>query len=115
MFCKVQVPYKAWSAGKVSEYVEPVAAQIELLFKDGVVNAASYVQDVDGSGLLASYMDFTVFFQETTALALPYTTVVRIPISALSSETAFTAPSSGGSAAQQILDAYSELVKTSQA
>jgi hypothetical protein len=115
VFCKVQVPLAAWTAGKVKDYVKPVATMIETLFSDGVVTAAAYVQDVDSSGLLASFMDFTVSFQENTALALPYTTVVRVPVSALSSETAFQANASGGSAAEQILDAYNQLVATSQA
>ncbi len=117
----VNVPYPSWVAGKANTYLEPpVLLTEQLLGNDTGVDLgtaepnssdAAFVQDTDASHLLADYMDFTVSYQPTTGIALPFTTVVRIPMTSLASFDAFSQPISGGKTAQQLLtEAHTRLV-----
>lgn len=108
----VPVPLAAWQAGQWASYVEPIAANIEELWKQTVISATNYVQDVDTSGLLASYVDFTVQLHDANKVPLPYTTVVRIPLSQLASKTFFGKPSGGTAPSTAILSAFAQLEKT---
>lgn len=108
-YVQVEVPLTVWRGGNADKYLAPVAANIEIVWKDGFINGAQFVQDVDSSGLLASYVDFVVFFQLEAGLAIPYSTIVRVPVAALSSELAFTTSNTGTPYGQQIAEAYNQL------
>jgi hypothetical protein len=121
VYMVVNVPYTAWLAGNETTYLEPPVLLTEQLMGNDLgvpgevttyVNAARFVQDTDASHLLADYMEFTVYYQPDSGLGLPFTTEVRIPMTALASFAAFSQPISGGMSAQQlILAAHERLVK----
>lgn len=109
----VQVPLSAWRAGHAVKYLKPVAAIIENLWEAGFISGAQFVQDVDpSSGLLTDFVDFTVSYTPGSGLAIPFTSVVRVPVPGLSSETAFTTSSAGKSYGEQIAETYAQLAAT---
>jgi hypothetical protein len=112
-YAVVPVPLKEWQDDHADAYLEPVAANIEAVWKSQEISGASFVQDVDeNSQLLASFIDFTVAYQPSPATGLPFTTVVRVPLDALSSITAFTAAGSDDPYALRLVQAYEQLRKT---
>src|SRR5690348_731598 len=107
-YCQVVVPTAAWAANGPAAWVQPLADAIEGLIPGSGATAASFVQDVDSSNLIADFLDFTVSFTPTTGLGLPLTTVVRIPIAYLTLDQAI-ATAGGLSPTEMIGAAYSRL------
>ena len=111
----VLVPLAAYQAGSANDYLEPVATVIEQVWTDGFISGTSFVQEVDqATGLLDYFLDFTVSLTLTTGLAIPYTEIVRAPIAALSSETAFTETGGADAVGPQIAAAYARLAGLAQ-
>ena len=111
----VLVPLTAYQAGDADDYLEPVAAVIETQWTNGFISGTSFVQEVDAStGLLDYFLDFIVSWTPPGGLRIPYTSIVRAPIAALSSETAFTESGGANAVGPQIADAYAALVGLSQ-
>lgn len=110
----VNVPANEWAAGRQDKYLHPVAAVVEQIWADGFISGTQFVQDTDPSTqLLADFLNFVVSYTPAGGLAIPYTTVVRVPVPALSSELAFTSSTSGMPYGEQIAHAYNQLVLTS--
>lgn len=111
----VLVPNKIFKAGKSKAYIAGYATTVENLWKAGFITGAVYGQDVDpGSGLLTGYLYFKVTFQAEDKQALPYSTTVRVPVSALSTETAFTTQGNPVPYGQQISEAYASMAGLSE-
>lgn len=107
-YCQVVVPTQAWKANGPAAWVQPLADAIEGLIPGSGATAASFVQDVDQSNLIADFLDFTVTYTPTTGLGLPLTTVVRVPIAYLTLDQAI-ATAGGLSPAEMIGTAYKRL------
>ncbi len=60
IYFEVLVPYNQWKLFGAAPNVGGAAALIDLWLDDGLVVGASFVQDVDLSGLLVDYMEFVV-------------------------------------------------------
>jgi len=114
----VQVPLSVWLAGDADAYLATTADLVE-----GVVLATpdpgqslaagvAYVQDVDASGLLAAFLDFTVSYQPAAAGQAPFTTVVRLPMTSFETAAAFETALPGGTPLAQLLAAYNRLKAT---
>ena len=108
----VPVPQAAWAAGDEAKYLEPVAANIEELWRQTVISGTSFVQDVDASGLLAAYVDFLVQLHDAKGVPLPFSTTVRVPLTDLGSASFFGKPSGGTAPSTAILQAFAQLEKT---
>lgn len=116
----VLVPLQAFRAGNTNKYLEPPALLIEQLMGNDLgggqtvetyVSAAQFVQAQDASGLLANFMDFTVYYDPDSGSGLPLTALVRIPMTSLASFDAFTQPIAGGTPSDLIKAAHARLVK----
>lgn len=108
----VPVPKTAWSRGQEDAYLEPVAANIEELWKQTVISGTAFVQETDSSELLASYVDFTVTLHDGDGVPLPFSTVVRVSLTDLGSRSFFGKPAGGTAPSTAILAAYAQLEKT---
>ena len=109
----VVVPNTAWKGGDTDSYLKPVATIIEQLWTDGLISGASWGQDNDpATGLLVGYMYFTVSLRSSTGQPLPFSTVVPVPVKALSSLTAFQTSTAGPSYGEQIAQAINSLAAT---
>jgi hypothetical protein len=114
----VQVPLAEWQAGGADTYLATTADLIE-----GVVLATpdpgqtlaagvAYVQDVDASGLLSAFLDFTVSYTPKGAGKAPFTTVVQLPMTSFETADAFNTALPGGTPLAQLEAAYSRLKAT---
>jgi hypothetical protein len=114
------VPLAAWQAQGAASWIEPLASAIEGLISGGLASSGTFVQDVDASGLLADFIDFTVSYTPSDGGVLQMTTEVRIPVNALTIDQSFggaLATYFGGSSstldpAQALRDAYDTLQAT---
>lgn len=111
IYAQREVPYTAWSQEGADAWIAPLATAIEDLISGGLASSASFVQDVDDSGLLTDYIEFTVTYTPNTGLGLPMSTFVRIPVNALTLDTQF-GTFTGTSPADQLSAAYQALVAT---
>lgn len=113
-FVIVLVPRTDFQAGKTDKYLAPVAKIIEELWADKVISGAVWGQDENPTtGLLIGYMYFTVSLLDSDGNFLPFSTVVAVPVKALSSLTAFQTSTAGPPYAQQIAEAINQLAATS--
>lgn len=115
IYLLVEVPFAAWEAGKEDTYLAPPAQLIEQLISGGYVSGASYVQDTDASNLLAGFIDFTVSYTPDDGPALPFTTVVRIPMTQLDSLADFDLAGTTDDPEGKIRAAHDRLVKLAAA
>jgi len=111
IYAQVEVPYQAWLSEGPAAWVEPLATAIEGMISGGLATGGTFVQDVDASGLLTDYIEFTVTYTPTTGLGLPFTTAVDVPVAALTLDTGLGAYT-GTSAADLVSAAYNQLVAT---
>lgn len=118
----VQVPLAAWQAGNESDYLEPPAELVEELLGTGatggtpLVTAVTQVQDTDGSGLLASFLELTVSYTPSSGIGLPFTTRVRLPFTAFQSLDAYAATLPNGKTPSETIEAaYARLRATAMA
>jgi hypothetical protein len=108
----INVPRKAWQAGNDEQYTEPPSAIIEGLVAEGLISGAVFVQASDENNLLADAVDFIVSYDPPDADALPYTSIVRVPMTALKSRAAYTAYATTAPHKAPIVTAYNQLVHT---
>lgn len=108
----VDVPLKQWQAGNEDTFLEPPASIVEGLIKEGMVTDAAWVQATDPSRLLAGAVDFTVSYTPPDGLSGPFSTRVRIPMTALATRAAYTAYAATPPHEKPITTAYDRLVST---
>jgi hypothetical protein len=114
----VAVPLTAWQSGGEATYLEPPAELVEELMQQGssgapLVSAVAQVQDTDGSGLLASYLELTVSYTPPSPSGLPFTARVRIPFASFASLDAFAAKLPSGQTPSELIEAaYNRLRST---
>ena len=108
-YCQVLVPVAAWKANGPAAWVQPLADAIEGLIPGSGATSATFTQDVDASGLLTDFLDFTVTYTPTGGVGLPLSTVVRIPVAYLTLDQAI-ATAGHIAPAELIGDAYHRLV-----
>jgi hypothetical protein len=122
VYLLVLVPLASYQSGGEATYLEPPALLVEQLMGNDLgagtpptgnplVSGAQFVQAQDSSGLLASFVDFTVYFQPDTVLGLPFTGIVRIPMTSLESFPAFEQPIAGGTPSELLLAELARLKK----
>lgn len=81
------IPYADWvkSPVGIALYAEPPADNIEYLLAQGTAVAASYIEDLDASGLVKGYIEFVLEVESTDpARPGPFQTTVDIPIEVVS-------------------------------
>lgn len=113
VYMVVPVPLSEWKAGNQGPYLDAPSQLVEQVIAGGLVNAVTYVQSTDASGLLSSFLDFTVSYVAPNGPGFPSSTKVRLPFTAFESFDAFTQPLPGGTVSDQIRTAYNTLVTSS--
>jgi hypothetical protein len=108
VYAIVRVPLAFWKQFGSTVYVEQVASLIEAAFAMPEVVGAAYAEDVDDSGLLASFIDFTVSIEPPSiGQSGPMVALARVPI------TSFTEPIAPLDAIRQpIVDTIASLQRT---
>lgn len=115
VYMVVLVPLSAWNAGNAGDYLTPPASIVEGLIGEGLVTTGTYVQAIDSANLLAGFMDLTVSYTPTGGISLPFTTVVRIPMTAFVSREAYSDYAATPPHKDPIVTAYNQLVATANA
>ena len=77
------IPLDMWLQNQGADYLGTIASQIEQQISEGLAVTASYIQDVDPSGLLVDYLDFVVQYVPPGGLRGPFEGVVRMPLNLL--------------------------------
>jgi hypothetical protein len=112
IYLAINVPRSAWTAGHDETYTEPPASIIEGLINQGLISGATQVQYTDDNNLFADAVDLTVSYDPPGADTLPFTTIVRIPMSALMTRAAYSAYADTPPHKAPIVTAYNRLVET---
>lgn len=112
VYIAVNVPARAWKAGNDETYTEPPAALIEGQIAQGLISGAVFVQASDENNLLSDAVDFIVSYDPPGADTLPFTTTVRVPMTALASDSAYTQYAQTPPHEKPIVTAYNRLVET---
>jgi hypothetical protein len=112
IYLAINVPLRAWKAGNDEQYTEPPAAIIEGLVNEGLISGATFVQATDENHLFADAVDLTVSYDPPGAATLPFTTIVRLPMTALATRAAYTAYADTAPHKAPIVTAYNRLVDT---
>ena len=116
VYCVVTVPTAAFNAGGADSYLDFAATEIEALVSNvgsgtvPLVSGASYVQDIDSSGLLSAFLDFTVAYTPTSGQQGTFTSVVRLPMTLFESAAAYESGVDGQEPVTIIADAHAKLV-----
>lgn len=114
------IPWQQWLSGDRTAPIQQLAQAIEDLISGGLAVGGDFVQDTDPvTRLLTNSIEFVVAYT-VPASGLQLTTRVRIPVNALTVDTAFggaLATYFGGSSstldpAQALRDAYDALAAT---
>jgi hypothetical protein len=71
-----------WKAGQASDLLGSFATDLEGLVADHHVVGGSPTQDLDGSGLLALFVDLIVRYDRSSLFLPPLDGVARVPMSA---------------------------------
>jgi hypothetical protein len=111
IYSQREVPIQAWQTDGAGPWIGTLADAIEGLISGGLATGAVFVQDVDASGLIADFMDFTVSYTPPGGIGLPMTSIVRVPINALTLDTSFGS-FTGTSPADMLSAAHDALVYT---
>jgi len=117
----VPVPKAAYDAGTWQPYLATTAELIESLIASNpdagqhLVSGASGSQAIDGAGLLAYYVNFTVSYTPTAGQQGTFSTIVTLPVSSFESAAAFNTPVNGVVPLLQIENAYNRLKATANA
>jgi hypothetical protein len=105
------VPLTIFGTGAATAYIAELANAIEQRLDSGLADSASFVQDVDGSGLLFDAIEFLVSYQGTQPGAGLFTTTVTVPVNLLTADTAFV----GDLVSSLFEDALAQLQQTAGA
>lgn len=117
----VPVPLAAYHADEWKPYLEIVSELIESLIAatpdpgQQLVSGAAGSQQIDGAGLLAYFVNFTVAYVPTSGQAGTFSTIVTLPVSSFESAEAFNTPVDGVVPLLQIEHAYARLKATANA
>jgi hypothetical protein len=112
IYLAVNVPRRAWQNGNEETFEEAPAAIIEGLIAEGLLAGATFVQATDENRLFSDAVDLTVSYDPPGADTLPFTTIVRIPMTALASRAAYTLYAETPPHVRPIVTAYNRLVET---
>lgn len=111
----IPVPLAAFTAGSSASYLTPPAELVEQLMEQTgsgapLVTAVAQVQVQTGAKLLASYLNCTVTYVPSSVTALPFSTVVQLPLSSFLTLEAFAAKLPSGKTPSDLLEAaYAQL------
>jgi hypothetical protein len=112
VYVVVQVPLAAFKAGNYAKYLEVTSELIVSLFNatpdpgQRLVTGASYVQDIDSSGLLSAYLALTVSYTPTSGYQGTFSEIVTLPMTTFETGEAFDAPIDGVTPIELITQAY---------
>jgi hypothetical protein len=117
IYLEVQVPLTDFNAGNADTYLETTADLVEGVLAASpdpgqtLASGCVYVQDIDSSGLLAAFLDFTVSYIPQSTIALPFSTTVRLPLTSFETADAFGAALPGGTPLAILEAAYAQVKK----
>lgn len=77
------VPLTIFGTSAATDYIAELAIAIEQRLEGGIADSASFVQDVDASGLLIDTIEFLVSVQGASPDAGTFTTTVTVPVNLL--------------------------------
>ena len=83
VIAQVEVPLQYWSIQDSDPWIAPLATAIEELIGSGLAVGGSFVQDIDHSGLLTSFIQFIVAYDPPPPIAGSMTATVNIPVNDL--------------------------------
>lgn len=83
------VPLTIFGTSAATAYITELATAIEERLTSGLADAASFVQDVDASGLLVDAVEFVVSVQGPPPTSGTFTTTVTVPVNLLTADPAF--------------------------
>lgn len=114
----VPVPLAAYQAGNADQYLAISSELVESLIAAApdpgqqLVSGATGSQSIDGAGLIAYYINFTVAYTPTSGQQGTFSSIVTLPVSSFESAAAFDAPVNGVTPIVQITNAYDRLKQT---
>lgn len=73
------VPAIIWPDAGGAIILESLASGVENMIAQGFAVAATYVNDIDETGLLVDYVEFLVQLRDAAGRLLPQTTTARVP------------------------------------
>lgn len=79
MYLEYPVPRVIWPSDGGLQILESLASGAEQMISEGLAVSGSYVNDLDASGLLVDYVEFTVQLRDAAGRLLPQTTMARVP------------------------------------
>lgn len=106
------VPAIIWPDAGGAQILESLAAGVEQMIAEGLAVSAAYVNDLDASGLLVDYVEFTVQLRDAAGHLLPQTTTARVPEELFIAGTDPFAFGLIGDAVAILQTAYDNLAKT---
>jgi hypothetical protein len=121
VYMVVQVPLAAYSAGNEDIFLDRAAVFVEGIIaakaQSGgpLVTGVSYIQDIDSSGLLAAFLDFTTSYTPTTTYQTTFSAIVREPMTLFEESTDAAASGALSDVLKDIEAAHAKLVKTAKA
>jgi hypothetical protein len=83
------VPLTVWGTSAADPYIGELATAIEQRLSSGLAVSAVFRTDVDTSGLLTDYVDFTVEVAPAANQSGPMQAVVSVPVNLLTADQAF--------------------------
>jgi hypothetical protein len=110
IYIGVPVPSAAFKSGNYKSFLSVTAGLVESLLVASpdagqtLASSVSYVQDIDASGLLSAFLDFTVSYTPTTTYQGSFSEIVRLPVTVFETADAFDTPINGKTPIE-ILDA----------
>lgn len=105
------VPLTIWGTSAATDYVNELAAAIEQRISGGLAVAASFVQDVDVTGLVYDAVEFLVQITGAGPNQGTFSTTATVPVNLLTGGLG----GEGGGADAILNDAYQALVQTAGA
>jgi hypothetical protein len=83
-----EIPITTWTQDHGAAMLDELATGIEQRLDSGLADSAQWTQDLGTDGLLSDFVDFTVSIPPGPGQLGPMTTVVRVPVNLLTSDTA---------------------------
>lgn len=112
IYAEFPVPLVTWRQGGAGTLIGPLSEAIENLIAGSAATGASYLQDIDESGLLVDFLDVIVEYVPPDGTRPPMTTSVPIPLEAFLAAGDVWFAQSGVSPAQLVDEAYQALAAT---
>jgi hypothetical protein len=121
VYMVVQVPLAAYQAGNAASYLDFAAVEVEAIIAanpqagQSLVSGVSYIQDIDSSGLLSAFLDFTVSYTPLSGYQTTFAQIVREPMSLFEASTQAAKDTDISNVLLDLEAAYNRLVKLSKA